>query len=82
MRKMRKARARPVPLLVSALAVGILSLGPPAGVSAEGGQRAEERFKVGEVFPDLALPSLEGGSPARLSDFRGHKVMLHVFASW
>jgi len=37
---------------------------------------------VGDLFPDLAFPSLEDGTPARLSDFRGKKVMLHVFASW
>ena len=45
-------------------------------------QRLDPRFDVGDVFPDLALPSLEDGTPTRLSDFRGHKVMLHVFASW
>ena len=45
-------------------------------------QRLDPRFGVGDVFPDLALPSLEDGTLTRLSDFRGGKVMLHVFASW
>ncbi len=37
--------------------------------------------QVGEPFPDLALPTLEG-SVRSISDFRGQKVILHVFASW
>ena len=37
--------------------------------------------RVGEPFPDLALPTL-GGSTRSISDFRGQKVILHVFASW
>ncbi len=45
-------------------------------------QRLSSPFAEGDVFPDLAFPSLEDGTPTRLSDFRGHKVMLHVFASW
>ena len=39
-------------------------------------------LKAGEPFPDLVFPSLDGGAPASLSDFRGKKVVLHVFASW
>ncbi len=45
-------------------------------------QRRDSPFTEGDPFPDLALPSLADGSPTRLSDFRGTKVMLHVFASW
>ncbi len=37
---------------------------------------------VGEAFPDLVLPSLEDGRPVSLAEFRGKKVILHVFASW
>lgn len=39
-------------------------------------------ISVGEPFPDLLLPSLDGGSPMSIADFQGEKVMLHVFASW
>ena len=39
-------------------------------------------LKAGEPFPDLVFPSLDGGAPVSLSDFRGNKVVLHVFASW
>ncbi len=40
------------------------------------------RLEVGARFPDLVLPTLEDGRPASLRDFRGRKVILHVFASW
>ncbi len=76
--------------------LGVLVLGIPAAVgklpadevSASGvssgspTQRRDSPLAVGDLFPDLAFPSLEDGTPARLSDFRGKKVMLHVFASW
>ncbi len=39
-------------------------------------------FRVGEPVPRLRLPSVSGGSPLSLSDFRGEKLMLHVWASW
>jgi len=39
-------------------------------------------FEVDRPFPDLTLPSLEDGRPTSLADFRGQKIVLHVFASW
>ena len=36
----------------------------------------------GKPHPDFVLPSIEDGSPVRLSDFRGKKVLLLHFASW
>lgn len=43
---------------------------------------SETRFQVGETFPNLALPSLQDGRPTSLAQFRGKKVILHIFASW
>jgi len=43
---------------------------------------AASALRVNEPFPDLTLPSLDGGKPLSISDFRGKKVVLHVFASW
>lgn len=54
----------------------------PEEVATSSAQRRDSPFAVGDLFPDLAFPSLEDGTPTRLSDFRGKKVMLHVFASW
>ena len=59
------------------LAVAVSTAGEVTAV-----QRLDSPFAVGDRFPDLAFPSLVDGAPARLSDFRGRKVMLHVFASW
>jgi len=39
-------------------------------------------FEVGEPFPNIAFPALEDGRPRSIADFRGQKVILHVFASW
>ncbi len=38
-------------------------------------------FVVGRPFPNLVLPALDG-KPMSLADFRGKKVILHIFASW
>ena len=46
----------------------------PAGASVE--------LKEGQAFPALVLPSLDGGAPLSIADFRGRKIALHVFASW
>ncbi len=40
------------------------------------------RIETGRPFPDIVLPSLKDGSPMWLRQFRGRKVLLHVFASW
>ncbi|NIY12614.1 MAG: hypothetical protein GWN02_32025 [Gemmatimonadetes bacterium] len=39
-------------------------------------------FEEGEPFPHLVLPALEDGAPTSIADFRGQKLILHVFASW
>ena len=43
--------------------------------------RAEE-LKVGATFPNLTLPSLQDGRPLSIADFRGEKLILHIWASW
>ena len=48
-----------------------------AGASAQSPQ-----FEVGQPFPEIVLPSLEDGRPTSIADYRGKKVILHVFASW
>jgi hypothetical protein len=36
----------------------------------------------GSPFPEIRLPSLENAAPMSIRDFRGKKVVLHIFASW
>jgi len=52
----------------------------PSQASAQGSLPAS--FEVGAPFPTLSFPSLDGGRPASIADFRGQKVILHIFASW
>jgi hypothetical protein len=51
-----------------------------AAVSAAEGLSME--FKVGHPFPAITLPSLEDGRPSSIAQFRGQKLILHIFASW
>ena len=32
--------------------------------------------------PDIRLPRLETGEPGSIADYRGERVVLHIFASW
>ncbi|MFQ5677508.1 MAG: hypothetical protein ACE5G1_16585 [bacterium] len=43
---------------------------------------AQVPFKVGDLFPTINLPSLADGQAASIQDYRGQKIILHVFASW
>ncbi len=59
-----------------ALLIGATSVVPAYG------QRVASRFQSGQPFPTIAFPSLEEGTPASIADYRGKKLLLHVFASW
>ncbi len=66
--------------IVSSLLLTLVVV-PGAGVKAHGRLPATG-FEVGQPFPAIAFPALEDGRPASLADFRGKKLLLHVFASW
>ncbi|MFK7959288.1 MAG: TlpA family protein disulfide reductase [Phycisphaerales bacterium] len=42
---------------------------------------AAPQIQVGQPFPELVFPTLDG-RPMSLASLRGHRTMLHVFASW
>lgn len=63
-------------IAVSLLGVLILGALLPCGVV--GGVE----FKSGQPFPDIVLPKLSDGKPGAISQFRGKKLLLHIFASW
>lgn len=44
-------------------------------------QMPEMRLKVGEPITPITLPDLDGKEHS-LADYRGHKTLLFVFASW
>ncbi len=70
--------SRPAAIVSSLFLTVLVTPGP--GVMAQG--RPSTGFEVGQPFPAIALPALEDGRPASLTDFRGKKLLLHVFASW
>ena len=39
-------------------------------------------LKPRKAFPEIPLPTTAGGELSSIADFRGQKLMLHVFASW
>lgn len=39
-------------------------------------------IQEGETFPSLWFPSMTDGVPQHLEQWRGQKVVLHLFASW
>jgi hypothetical protein len=59
--------------LLSALLLGFCSMNAAEPAAAIG---------VGKPFPNIVLPTLNEGRPMSIADFRGKKVLLHIFASW
>ncbi len=57
--------------------VMLLALLPASGYA----QQDEGGLQIGHPFPNIALPDLDGNRRS-VADFRGHKLILHVFASW
>jgi hypothetical protein len=53
-----------------------------AGSQMAAPQDPSSRFKVGQPFPNVILPSADDGRPMSLAQYRGKKVLLHIFASW
>ena len=47
-----------------------------------GTSSAAREIEVGEPFPLLQLPRQGDGRPGGVADYRGEKLVLHVFASW
>jgi hypothetical protein len=54
-------------------------LAAPAAAEETG---TEMPIEIGQPFPTLTLPSIADGSPMSVTEFRGKKVLLHIWASW
>ena len=39
-------------------------------------------MEVGQQYPDVVLPTLDGSGPLSISHFRGRRIILFQFASW
>lgn len=63
--------------------VGRVAIIPLLLISTLGMGRAEAMaLEIGRPFPLLRLPSLEDGKPLSVAEFRGQKLVLHIWASW
>ena len=60
--------------LLAPISVVLLCCGPVYAV--------EYGMKIGQAFPDIPLPTIEGEGLKSVSSFRGQKIFLQVFASW
>lgn len=61
------------------IVVAMLALSDGASTSAQ------SAFREGEPFPPIVLPTVSAtgaGEPRSVADFRGEKIILHMFASW
>ncbi len=67
--------------LETTLAAAGLFLALFAFATSVAGQLPPLPFEEGEAFPDLAFPTPDH-TPSSIAQFRGHKVILHIFASW
>ena len=43
---------------------------------------AAVEFNPGDPFPTIALPRIDDGQASSVVQFRGQRLMLHIFASW
>jgi len=64
-------------IAVTTVVTIVVTTAPPAGGLAQKVGR-----KVGDMHPEIVLPSLDGKRNDALSQFRGKKVLLVQFASW
>ena len=62
-------------LVLAGITASVLSVG--TSVAGRMGS-----IEVGQPFLDLTLPSAHDDAPLSIANFRGEKVVLHVFASW
>ncbi len=60
----------------------VLCLAAPVVATPSYAQAQDTGFEVGQPFPTLSFPALEDGRPWSIADFRGQRIILHVFASW
>ncbi len=66
--------------LVTAGAAKIMEARIAEGATAPRSYSVE--FHEGQIFPTMVFPSLRDGRPGSVADFRGKKLILHIFASW
>lgn len=70
--------------LLAALSVAALGSSPLGQTKPIWARNAPlpKGFNPGDTFPTLALPSAVDGRPVSVTEFRGKKLIVNIFASW
>ncbi len=71
-----------VVMAIAFSAVELIGIMPFHGVGARAQTSDSAEFREGQVFPTMIFPYLGDGRPGSVADFRGKKLILHIFASW
>ena len=66
--------------LIAAGVTEIMSIRGAEGATAPRPDSVE--FHEGEMFPTTVFPSVDSGQSVSVADFRGKRLILHIFASW
>ncbi len=75
-------------LVPATIAIGLVTAGAAKLMQARIAEGAAAprsysvEFHEGQIFPTMVFPSLPDGQPGSVADFRGKKLILHIFASW
>jgi hypothetical protein len=74
--------------ILGTIAVGLLTgavkiIQPVSVIKEEAASMPDSvEFHEGQLFPTTVFPSILDGRPRSVGDFRGKKLILHIFASW
>jgi hypothetical protein len=70
--------------LIISMLVLLPAVGSPAADNLFEGEHPPYlgKIEVGSPFPGLWLPAADDGHPMSVSQLRGKRLVLHVFASW
>jgi hypothetical protein len=72
-----------VVMAIAFLAVELTGIIPFYGAVRARAQTSDSAgFRAGQMFPTMIFPYLGDGRPGSVADFRGKKLILHIFASW
>jgi hypothetical protein len=70
-------------ILVGLVTVGVTGTRSIRGAEGTTGSRLDAiEIHQGQMFPTMVFPSLDGGRSGSVTDFRGKKLILQIFASW
>lgn len=68
--------------MVDSVVLAAVLLALPASAQPEVQPIVPASVEVGQPFPIMLLPRIEDGLPDTIVNYRGQKLIMHIFASW